>query len=112
YRNLRRHVAHILAYMLLIHNGRSDTLSDTYMLHKADLCFLERNLNMVQPIVAGANIEGFATVTEACQYLRVSRATLYKIMEEGDLQYAKMRRSRRIHWSALRAYAQKSLVTR
>jgi excisionase family DNA binding protein len=56
--------------------------------------------------------EGFATVADACQYLRVSRATLYKLMDAGDLVYAKMRRSRRIPWRVLKEYGARSLVVK
>jgi excisionase family DNA binding protein len=46
---------------------------------------------------------GLATVREAEQYLNISRAKLYAMMEAGELAYIKLGKSRRIRWSALRA---------
>jgi excisionase family DNA binding protein len=54
--------------------------------------------------------EGFATIREAMTYLSISRATLYALMDAGDLPYAKFRRCRRIPWQALREYATRNLV--
>jgi excisionase family DNA binding protein len=54
--------------------------------------------------------DGFANIDDAGKFLRLSRATLYKLMENGSLAYAKMGRARRVPWRALHEYAQKSLV--
>jgi excisionase family DNA binding protein len=55
--------------------------------------------------------EGFAEVGEAQQYLRLSRATIYNLMESGALAYARFGRTRRIPWRALYEYAASNLVT-
>jgi excisionase family DNA binding protein len=54
--------------------------------------------------------EGFASLTEAGEYLCLSRATLYKIMDAGELAYARFGRSRRVPWAALKEYAAKAIV--
>ncbi len=54
--------------------------------------------------------DGFATVREGEKYLGVSRATLYKLMESGEVKYAKFGKSRRLPWAALREYARRCLV--
>jgi excisionase family DNA binding protein len=56
--------------------------------------------------------DGFARVPEAEKFLGISRAKLYAIMDAGDLAYAKVGRSRRIPWVALREYAAQCLVGR
>lgn len=40
--------------------------------------------------------DGLVTVTEACQYLKVSRGTIYALMSSGKLKTVKIRRSRRV----------------
>lgn len=54
--------------------------------------------------------DGFADVRQAADYLKVSRAKLYAMMDSGDLPYAKFDRCRRIPWAALRAYAAQRMV--
>jgi excisionase family DNA binding protein len=54
--------------------------------------------------------EGFADVHEAAAYLSMSRSSVYKLMDSGDLQYAKFGKARRIPWRALREFAQRCLV--
>jgi excisionase family DNA binding protein len=54
----------------------------------------------------------FLTVSEAANYLRLSRAKLYLMMDMGELTYAKFGRSRRIPQQALTDLVKKSLVTR
>lgn len=44
---------------------------------------------------------GFGTVREISECLRLSRATLYKLMDAGSLPYVKIGRSRRIGWHAV-----------
>jgi excisionase family DNA binding protein len=56
--------------------------------------------------------DGFAEIVEAQEYLKLSRATLYNMMESGELPYAKFGRRRRIPWRALWQYAAGNLVTR
>jgi excisionase family DNA binding protein len=55
--------------------------------------------------------EGFATVPEAAVFLNVSRASIYKLMDTGELVYAKFGKSRRLPWRAVREYAKKCLVS-
>jgi excisionase family DNA binding protein len=40
--------------------------------------------------------DGFADVHEAAEYLSMSRSSVYKLMESGDLKYAKFGKARRI----------------
>jgi len=54
--------------------------------------------------------EGFVTVPEAAEFLSISRAKLYLIMDSGNLVYAKLGRSRRIPRRALPRYAERCLV--
>jgi excisionase family DNA binding protein len=54
--------------------------------------------------------EGFAEVSEAQEYLKLSRSSVYGLMESGQLAYARFGRRRRIPWKALRDYAERNLV--
>jgi excisionase family DNA binding protein len=57
--------------------------------------------------------DGFAGVPEAQKYLGgLSRATIYNMMDAGDLVYAKFGRRRMIPWHALRQFAARNLVVR
>lgn len=49
--------------------------------------------------------DGLVTIEEAMQFLAVSRATVYSIMDDGALPYVKVRRCRRIPRKALVGYA-------
>ncbi len=59
---------------------------------------------------AGVEERGRATIPEAERYLGVSRASLYRLMETGQLAYTKLGRCRRIPWAALRQIVERSLV--
>jgi excisionase family DNA binding protein len=54
--------------------------------------------------------DGFADVWEAAEYLSMSRSSIYKLMESGELQYAKFGKARRIPWRALREYAERCMI--
>jgi excisionase family DNA binding protein len=54
--------------------------------------------------------KGFARVPEAAKFLGVSRSTVYLLMEQGDLVFAKFGRSRRIPWAGLHAFAEARLT--
>jgi excisionase family DNA binding protein len=54
--------------------------------------------------------EGFASLREAAEYLSLCRATLYKLMDGGELAYARFGRSRRVPWAALKEYAAKAMA--
>jgi excisionase family DNA binding protein len=56
--------------------------------------------------------EGFAKVAEAVQFLGLSRAKIYQMMDAGDLVYAKFGKSRRIPRRALIELAERALVAR
>jgi excisionase family DNA binding protein len=58
----------------------------------------------------GLGDEGFATVSQGAEYLGLSRAKLYQLMDARELQYAKFGKSRRIPWRALREYGERCLV--
>jgi excisionase family DNA binding protein len=62
--------------------------------------------NRPQEMVA----DGLLTVKEASAFLKVSVATLYKLMERGELVYTKIGRSRRIPRKALVELAARNLV--
>ena len=44
---------------------------------------------------------GLASIKDAEQFLNLSRATLYGLMDRGALRYVKIGKSRRIAWAAL-----------
>ena len=54
--------------------------------------------------------DGFAEVAEAQEFLRLSRSTIYTLMDRGLLSFARFGRTRRIPWRALRDYAAAQLV--
>jgi excisionase family DNA binding protein len=54
--------------------------------------------------------DGFASIEEASEFLTLSRAYVYRLMDAGDLPYAKFGRARRIPRRALREYAEKCMV--
>jgi excisionase family DNA binding protein len=56
--------------------------------------------------------EGLARITEAVEFLGISRAKLYSMMEGGELPYVKLGKSRRLRWSDLEALVEKCLVSR
>jgi excisionase family DNA binding protein len=56
--------------------------------------------------------EGFASIEEGCKYLRICRASMYLLMEAGEVAYAKFGKSRRIPWRALKDFAARSLVAK
>ena len=60
--------------------------------------------------VESTSQEGFASIRQAEEFLSISRSTLYTLMDRGELQYAKIGKSRRIPWKALREFAERSLV--
>ena len=45
--------------------------------------------------------DGLVTIREAAQFLRVSRSKLYDLMDNGELKFVKLGRSRRIPRRAL-----------
>ncbi len=49
--------------------------------------------------------DGLASVREAAAFLKVSRSTLYKLMDAGGLVSVKIRGSRRIPWRVLKEFA-------
>jgi excisionase family DNA binding protein len=54
--------------------------------------------------------DGFADVHKAAEYLSMSRSSIYKLMDSGDLTFAKFGKSRRIPWRALRQYAERCMT--
>lgn len=53
--------------------------------------------------------DGLMTVAEATEFLRVSRAYLYQLMQSGQLPYSKLGRNRRIPRRAVVAFAARSI---
>jgi excisionase family DNA binding protein len=54
--------------------------------------------------------DGLVSVSEAGKFLNLSRATLYVLMERGELPYCKIGGARRIPRKALVELAERSLV--
>jgi excisionase family DNA binding protein len=54
--------------------------------------------------------DGLMTVEEARQFLRISRSTIYEIMDCGQLPYVKFGRNRRIPRRALIEFSTTNLV--
>ena len=55
--------------------------------------------------------EGFVAVSEAGEFLGLSRAKMYQLMDAGELAFAKFGKSRRIPRRALVAYAERCMVS-
>jgi excisionase family DNA binding protein len=55
---------------------------------------------------------GLATLAQAGEFLGLSRATLYNLMESGQLPYCKIGGARRVPRRALVELAEKNLVQR
>ena len=53
--------------------------------------------------------DGFSTVKEAAAKLKLCRASVYKLMDSGELQYAKFGSARRIPVRALIDFAVRSM---
>jgi excisionase family DNA binding protein len=56
--------------------------------------------------------DGLMTVPEAADFLRVSRSSIYQMMERGELSYVKLGKSRRLPRAALKRLIEESLVLR
>jgi excisionase family DNA binding protein len=54
--------------------------------------------------------EGFASIPEAQKYLNLSRSSIYRLMDDNQLAFARFGRSRRIPLAALRSFAAASIV--
>jgi excisionase family DNA binding protein len=54
--------------------------------------------------------DGFLSVDEAARFLRLSRSSVYKAMDAGELTYAKFGKSRRIPRRALRQFIERAMV--
>ena len=66
---------------------------------------VERTEPVTEPIVA----DGLLTIKEAGAFLKVSRATIYTLMDSGDLPFVKIGRARRIPKRAVIEFAQRNL---
>lgn len=53
--------------------------------------------------------DGFVSVEEAGDFLSMSRSSIYKLMDSGQLRWCKFGKARRIPWVALRHFAQNCL---
>jgi excisionase family DNA binding protein len=54
--------------------------------------------------------DGFLTVGEVAEVLRLSRAKIYGMMDAGELPFAKFGKSRRVPRRAVRELAERSMV--
>jgi excisionase family DNA binding protein len=75
----------------------------------SDNITMERKNMNTEPAEPTTN-DGLANIRQAEEFLAVSRSTLYVLMDKGDLPYAKIGKSRRIPWKALRDFAERCLV--
>jgi len=53
----------------------------------------------------------YVPVTQVAAYLGTCRATVYNLMNKGEIPFAKFGRSRRIAWRDVLAYAEKCTVS-
>lgn len=53
--------------------------------------------------------DGLLSIEEACAFLSISRSTLYELMDQGELPFTKIGRSRRIPKRACIELAAKNL---
>jgi excisionase family DNA binding protein len=53
--------------------------------------------------------DGLVSVAEACEFLGVSRSSLYVLMDKGSLKYCKIGGARRVPRRALVELAERSL---
>lgn len=54
--------------------------------------------------------EGLATVEQTAKFLAINRAKAYELMASGELASAKLGKSRRVPWTALKEFAARALV--
>jgi len=66
------------------------------------------NKDQAQKLVA----DGLDKVKEVAAFCKISVATLYKLMERGELPYTKIGRSRRIPHKAVVELAARNLINR
>ncbi len=66
----------------------------------------------VEAVEVPLSSDGFIDVAGASDFLKLSRATIYSLMERGEIPYAKFGKSRRIPRRALQEFAEKNLVVR
>ncbi|MCW5829293.1 MAG: helix-turn-helix domain-containing protein [Deltaproteobacteria bacterium] len=53
---------------------------------------------------------GLVRIDECCRFLGISRAKLYEVMDQGELPYVKIGRSRRIPQQAMKEFAASRIV--
>lgn len=53
---------------------------------------------------------GNATIIEAAEFLRLSKATVYILMDRGDLTYCRFGRARRIPWRELVRFSEAAMI--
>lgn len=49
-------------------------------------------------------VGGLATISQACQFLSVSRSRLFELLKAGEIPSTKIQRSRRMKWRDLYEY--------
>lgn len=55
--------------------------------------------------------DGFATVQDAAQFLKMCRTSVYAMMRDGELPSTSIRNSKRIPWAALHRIADTAMQT-
>jgi len=59
-----------------------------------------------------ANTNRYVTIKEACQFLGISRSTIYRLMSEGQIPYAKIGgHATRYNLQDLETYARKNMAS-
>jgi excisionase family DNA binding protein len=64
----------------------------------------------IQPEVAEKSRQPLATVPEVAAFMNMSRAKIYSLMEQGELRFLKIGKSRRLYWEDVEELLKRSLV--
>jgi excisionase family DNA binding protein len=68
----------------------------------------ERAMNAVD----ASSLPQLGRVTEVAKYLNLSRSKIYLMMEQGELPYVKLGKSRRVRWSDVLKLVEQNTVSR
>jgi excisionase family DNA binding protein len=66
-------------------------------------------MNQTEQAQTEPNLTGLGRIKEVGKFLKVSRATIYSLMESGQLSYVKIGKSRRIPWDAVKQLIARNL---
>jgi excisionase family DNA binding protein len=68
-------------------------------------------MNQAEQAHVESNLIGLGRIQEVEKFLKVSRATIYSLMESGQLSYVKIGKSRRIPWDAVKQLILRNTIT-